>query len=136
MPAGYSGTPLAKKLGIKEGHLVAVVNEPADFRELLAPLADGVQFSDSLDNEPDVVVAFNTRYDDFTAMLPALSDAVFPDRMIWLAWPKKASKVETDLTETVIREAVLETKLVDVKVCAISDIWSGLKIVWRKEHRG
>ena len=133
--AGYSGTPLAKKLGIKADHDVAAINEPPDFRELLADLPAGVTFRSDLEGEPDVVVAFYIEHAELESALGDLGDAVFPDRMIWIAWPKKTAKVETDLTGDVVRATVLATKLVDVKVCAISDIWSGLKVVWRKEHR-
>ncbi|MFK8023347.1 MAG: DUF3052 domain-containing protein [Ilumatobacter sp.] len=133
--AGYSGTPLAKKLGIKAGHGVATVDEPADFRRLLGDLPDDVQFVDDLGDRPDVVVAFFTARVDLERALDDLGQAVFPDRTLWLGWPKKTSGVETDLTGDVVRETVLRTKLVDVKVCGISEIWSGLKIVWRKEHR-
>lgn len=134
--AGYSGTPLAKKLGIKAGHRVATVNEPDDFRDLLGDLPDDVTFDPDLASSPDVSVAFFVATADLEHALPSLADAAFPDRVIWLAWPKKTSKVPTDLTGDVVRATVLATKLVDVKVCAISDIWSGLKVVWRKEHRG
>lgn len=135
MPAGYSGTPLAKKLGIKPGHTIATLNEPSDFRALLVDLPDDTTFQDSLDNHPDVTIGFFTAKANLEESLPSLGEAAFPDRSIWLAWPKKTSGVETDLTGDVVRAAVLATKLVDVKVCAISDIWSGLKVVWRKEHR-
>ena len=135
MPAGYSGTPLAKKLGIKTGHTVATINEPADFRGLLEDLPDGVDFNADLMASPDIVVGFYTDRAELTGTLDALGAAVFPDRVIWLAWPKKTAKVDTDLTGDVVRASVLATKLVDVKVCAISETWSGLKVVWRKEHR-
>ncbi len=133
---GYSGTPLARKLGIKAGHTVATVGEPADFRSLLVDLPDDVDLDGDLGSQPDVVVAFYDEARALVADLDSLADAVFPDRVIWIAWPKKASKVETDLTGDVVRASVLATQLVDVKVCAISDIWSGLKVVWRTEHRG
>ncbi|MCB1270423.1 MAG: DUF3052 domain-containing protein [Microthrixaceae bacterium] len=135
MAAGYSGTPLAKKLGIKSGHRVATLGEPPEFASLLEPLPDGVDLDASLDEAPDVVVAFHTDHSQLRSRLPALGEAVFPDRVIWLAWPKKTSGVETDLTGDVVRTEVLSTRLVDVKVCAISEVWSGLKVVWRKEHR-
>lgn len=135
MPAGYSGTPLARKLGIKPGHTVATVNEPDEFRSLLVGLTDDTNLDGRLADQPDVVVAFYTERDRLESDLAVLADAVFPDRAIWLAWPKKAAKVDTDLTGDVVRAIVLATKLVDVKVCAISDTWSGLKVVWRKEHR-
>ncbi len=135
MPAGYSGTPLAKKLGIKPGHTVATVNEPEEFRSLLVDLPDDVDLDGTLEHNPDVVIAFYTQREELESELASLADAVFPDRTIWLAWPKKTAKVETDLTQDVVRAAVLATKLVDIKVCAISDTWSGQKIVWRKDHR-
>ena len=135
MAAGYSGTPLAKKLGIKAGHRVATVNEPPEFRELLVDLPDDVVFDGSLDNEPDVTIGFFTAASDLDQQLSDLGQAAFPDRVMWLAWPKKTSGVDTDLTGDVVRATVLATHLVDIKVCAISDIWSGLKVVWRKEHR-
>lgn len=133
--AGYSGTPLAEKLGIKGGHRVATINEPAEFRELLVARPDGVTFGDSLGSGPDIVIAFHTSAADLESGLDDLADAVFPDRTVWIAWPKKSSGVDTDLTGDVVRAAVLATTLVDVKVCAISDTWSALKAVWRKEHR-
>lgn len=135
MTAGYSGTPLAKKLGIKPGHHIATVNEPSDFRHLLIDLPDDATFGDDLSRSPDISIGFFTSAADLENRLSELSRAAFPDRSIWLAWPKKTSGVETDLTGDVVRAAVLRTQLVDVKVCAISDVWSGLKVVWRKEHR-
>lgn len=135
MAAGYSGTPLPKKLGIKAGYRVATINEPPEFRELLDGLPDDVALDEELHNEPDLSIAFFTSTADLVKRLPELGEAAFPDRAIWLAWPKKTSGVDTDLTGDVVRASVLRTHLVDVKVCAISDIWSGLKVVWRKEHR-
>lgn len=135
MTAGYSKTPLAKKLSVKEGHKVGLLNEPEDFRSLLVELPDGVTFGVKLDGQPDVVIAFYTERSLLSADLARLGEAVFPDRVIWLAWPKQSSGVETDLNGNIVREEVLATKLVDVKVAALSEIWSGLKVVWRKEHR-
>ena len=135
MAAGYSGTPLAKKLGIKAGSRLSVVGEPNDLLELLDDLPEGVTIGDDLEDSPDVVVAFFVRADGLEASLADLAEAVFPDRVLWVAWPKKSSGVESDLDGNVVRELVLTTKLVDVKVCAISDVWSGLKVMWRKEHR-
>ena len=132
MAAGYSGTPLAKKLGIKQGHGIATVHEPDEFRGLLP---DDVEFGVDLESEPDVVVAFYSEADRLQSELTSLGEAIFPDRTLWLAWPKKASGVTTDVTGDVVRATVLATDLVDVKVCAISEIWSGLKVVWRKEAR-
>lgn len=135
MPAGYSGTPLARKLGIKPGHQIATVNEPPEFRDLLVDLPSDTRFDVDLTQHPDVSIGFFTSADELENTLADLGTAAFPDRIIWLAWPKKTSNVDTDLTGDVVRATVLRTQLVDVKVCAISDVWSGLKVVWRKEHR-
>lgn len=133
-PAGYSGTPLAKKLGFKDGHVVALINEPEELRGLLAPLPD-VEIRTDVRRAPDVAVAFFTKRTDLERRWPTLRKAAFPDGSIWIGWPKRTSGVPTDITEDVLREALLPTGLVDVKVCAISDIWSGLKFMWRKELR-
>ena len=135
MAAGYSGTPLPNKLGIKQGHYVAVRHEPPEFRDLLVGLPDDVEFHATLREEPDVVVAFYSRQAALESEFGELADAVFPDRTVWLAWPKKTASVETDLSGDVVRAMVLTTKLVDVKICAISETWSGMKCVWRKKHR-
>ena len=134
MVAGYSGTPLAKKLGIKAGHRLCVTGEQNDLLELIGDLPDGVT-EVGLDSSPDVTVAFFVRFEDLEASFDGLAQAVFPDRVLWVAWPKKSSGVESDLDGNVVRELVLTTKLVDVKVCAISEVWSGLKVMSRKEHR-
>jgi len=131
---GYSGTPLPRKLGIDEGGTFAIVADPGHADELLAPLPAG---SHRLD-EPsgaDVVVLFTTARDDLAARLDGLGAAIFPDRVLWVAWPKRASKVPTDLTEDVVRELALPLGLVDTKVAAVDGTWSGLKLVWRRERR-
>ena len=133
--AGYSGTPLAKKLGIGEGMSVASLDEPMDFRDLLAPIPDAVEFRTSVRRRVDVVVAFFIRRAAFERRLVAMGRAIFPAGGLWIAWPKRASGVATDMTEDVVREVALPTGLVDNKVCAIDDTWSGLRIVWRKELR-
>ncbi len=135
MPAGYSGTPLAKKLGIGVGSTVAVLSEPTDFRGLLEPVPERVEFRTSLRGRADVVVFFTTRRSDFERRLDAAGRTIFPAGGLWIAWPKRASKVPTDMTEDVVREVALPRGLVDNKVCAIDDVWSGLRIVWRKELR-
>lgn len=135
--AGYSGTPLAKKLGIGDGSLVTLVGEvPDDIDELLAPLPEGVRLRRRLGGSPDVVVFFTTTRRDLERRFAALAEAIFPAAACWVAWPKKASKVPTDMTEDVVREVALPAGLVDVKVCAIDQTWSGLKLVHRKERRG
>jgi hypothetical protein len=133
---GYSGTPLPKKLGIKPGMSMAVLHEPANLEAILGDLPDGVATVRRLSGHHDLVLIFITRQVDIAACIPALTTAIAPDGMIWVAWPKRASKIETDMTEDVIREIVLpSTGLVDVKVCAIDHVWSGLKLVIRKELR-
>jgi nucleoside-diphosphate-sugar epimerase len=137
--AGYSGTPLAKKLGINEGHVVGVVNEPDGFADLLEPLPPGVQLVDGVRSRRDVVVMFARQRREIDSKLAALTKAIFPDGAIWIAWPKKAAAkqlgIATDITEDTVREVALPTGLVDNKVCAIDEIWSGLRFVVRRENR-
>lgn len=135
MPAGYSGTPLAKKLGIAVDATVALLAEPDGFRELLAPIPDGVEFRTTLRGHADVVVFFTTRRSEFERRVAAAGRTIFPAGGLWIAWPKRASKVPTDMTEDVVREVALPLGLVDNKVCAIDDVWSGLRVVWRRELR-
>lgn len=134
-PAGYSGTPLPKKLGIKDDHIVALLDEPGALRSILVPMPDGVECRTDLRRRPDVAVAFFTRRAAFQRRIDALGRAIFPAASVWIAWPKKASGVETDMTEDAVREVALPLGLVDVKVCAIDETWSGLKLMWRKELR-
>ena len=134
--AGYSGTPLPKKLGIVEGTRVALINAPDGFDETLGALPSGVVVSTSATKGTDVVVVFVKERAALAKALAKCEKAIFPAGAIWTAWPKKASKVPTDITEDTVREVCLPRGLVDVKVCAIDDTWSGLKLVWRKELRG
>jgi hypothetical protein len=133
--AGYSSTPLAKKLGIKEGMTVAASNAPAEFASLLEPLPAGVRWRAQLRGPIDVAVAFFTRRADIARAWPKLTTAVGERGTIWVAWPKRSSGVATDCTEDVFRAELLPTGWVDVKVCAIDDTWSGLRFVLRVEHR-
>ncbi len=133
--AGYSGTPLPKKLGVKEGHRVAWLDAPDDFDAALGALPDGVRVQRRLGRELDVLVQFTTSRSHLVQRLPRLREAVFPAGAAWVAWPKRASGVETDVTEDVVRDEALPLGLVDVKVCAIDATWSGLKLVVRKELR-
>ena len=136
MTVGYSGTPLPKKLGIKPGMSIAVLTAPQDIDAILGELPDNVTVSHRLTGHRDLVLIFITRQADLASRLPALIDAIAPNGMIWVAWPKRVSKIETDMTEDIIREIVLPNSgLVDVKVCAIDQVWSGLKLVIRKELR-
>jgi hypothetical protein len=136
MTVGYSGTPLPQKLGIKPGMSISALNAPPNFDGILGELPDGVTITRRLGGHRDLVLIFVTRQVDLAARIPALISAIAPNGMVWVAWPKRTSKVETDVTEDVIREIVLPTSpLVDVKVCAIDNVWSGLKLVIRREHR-
>jgi len=134
-PAGYSRTPLARKLGIKTGSRVLARGEPDHYAELLSPLPDEVQFSQRISPSIDIVHLFTTRRSMLNRELVALRKRIRSDAMVWVSWPKKASKVDTDITEDVIREVCLPLGFVDVKVCAVDETWSGLKLVIRKELR-
>ena len=129
--AGYSGTPLPTKLGIKDGHRVAAIDAPPEF----AALVDGVALTTALRGQFDVIVFFTTERARLEQRLDVLRRAMKPETGLWIAWPKKASKVPTDMTEDVVREVALPTGLVDNKVCAIDDVWSGLRLCWRRELR-
>jgi hypothetical protein len=133
--AGYSGTPLAQKLGIKEGTEVLPVGAPAGYRKLLAPLPADVRFATRLTAATDVVHLFTKKRSELEKSLNAWYGRLRPDGSIWVSWPKKASGVATDITEDAIRAVALPIGLVDVKVCAVDDIWSGLKLVIRKANR-
>jgi len=133
--AGYSGTPLPKKLGIKEGHRLGLIGAPEDFDTTLGDLPEAVVLRRSARGNADVLVYFTTSRAEFRKRLPALARSIYPDGGLWIAWPKRASKVPTDMTEDVVREEALPLGLVDNKVCAIDETWSGLRIVWRKERR-
>jgi hypothetical protein len=133
---GYSGTPLARKLGIKEGARLALLGAPERFDDELAPLPEGVTVLRRLAAGVDVAVLFVTERRELERRFPAVAKAVFPAGGFWVAWPKRSSKVPTDLTEDVLREVGLPQGLVDNKVCAVTEIWSGLRFVWRKENRG
>jgi hypothetical protein len=133
--AGYSGTPLAKKLGIKEGHRVAFPQAPDGFADLLE-LPEDVSVRSRVSGPLDVIVFFTKSRAELERRLPALRRAMEPAAGLWIAWPKRASGVETDMTEDVARELGLANKLVDNKVCAIDETWSGLRLVIRLADRG
>jgi hypothetical protein len=133
--AGYSGTPLPKKLGIKEGTRLAAVHAPDGFDAALGELPAEVERSSRLTGGADVVVAFYTSRKALAAEWPKLTAAAAPNGTIWVAWPKKASKMPSDITEDVLRELLLPSGWVDNKVCAIDDTWSGLRFALRRELR-
>jgi hypothetical protein len=121
---GYSGTPLPKKLGIKDDASVAILNAPPGYAKSL-----GLKVSSELKSDLDFIQLFTKSRVDLEEQLPRLRRSIKQDGMIWISWPKKSSKVPTDLTEDVIRHTAFALKLVDVKVCAVDETWSGLKLV-------
>ena len=133
--AGYSGTPLAKKLGIKPGMRVVALGAPDDYAGLLAPLPDDVVLTNELTADEAFVHLFGKERSVLEAALPAARKALRTDGMVWLSWPKKASGVATDLDGNIVRGLGLDAGLVDIKVCAVDATWSGLKFVYRKKDR-
>jgi hypothetical protein len=131
--AGYSGTPLERKLGINPGHRVLLLGAPEGFA--LRELPDGARVVRNARGPADVIVAFHDRRAMLARRMPALRGLMEPAAGLWIAWPKRASGVPTDLTEDVVRELALENRLVDNKVCAIDDTWSGLRLVIRIADR-
>jgi hypothetical protein len=133
--AGYSGTPLPQKLGIKTGLTVVTINAPAKYRRLLGKIPDGVAFSNRLDSSSNFVHLFTRRRSELQKKLSILRDKISENGTVWVSWPKKSSGISTDVTEDVIREIALPLGFVDVKVCAVDETWSGLKLMIRRENR-
>jgi len=133
--SGYSGTPLPRKLGIKEGHRVAVVSAPAGFGDTLGDLPDGVQVRHSARGRHDVLLFFVTRQAELTRRFPSFARAIEWDGGLWVAWPKRTSGVATDLVESRVQQIGLDHGLVDNKVAAIDETWSGLRFVHRVADR-
>jgi len=133
--AGYSGTPLVEKLGIKPGATLGLIGAPDDFDATLGELPDGVAVRRRLRGPFDVIVAFYVDRSTLERRLPALRGALQPAGGLCLAWPKRASGVVTDLSDNVVRELGLAAGLVDNKVCAIDAVWSGLRLVYRLRDR-
>jgi len=133
--AGYSGTPLVKKLGIKESFRIYIHNPPQNFLELIQPLPPGVLFRNQLERELDMIHIFSTSKVELSGLLQKCLKYMNSNEVIWVSWPKKASKMTSDITENTIRDVALPLGLVDIKVCAVNEIWSGLKLVLRKENR-
>jgi len=132
---GYSGTPLVAKLGIKEGAEVHLVGAPDNYLDLVAPLPSGVTFAKRPSSTTGLVHHFTTQAAELGRALAAYRKTLGPEAVVWVSWPKKAAKVPTDITEDTIRELALPLGWVDVKVCAVTEVWSGLKLVVRKELR-
>jgi hypothetical protein len=136
MTAGYSGTPLPQKLGIKPGHRVLLLNAPDGFENgALGALPDGARVARRLRGPADVIVSFHTERAELARRMPGLRAAMQPAAGLWIAWPKRASKVATDVTEDVVRELALANALVDNKVAALDERWSGLRLVIRLRDR-
>jgi hypothetical protein len=133
--AGYSGTPLVKKLGIAEGFKILLINAPPEYRALISPLPAAVSFITAANSATNFVHAFTTKRLELARWLPSLRRELPHDALIWVSWPKKSSQLPTEVTEDTIREVALPLGFVDVKVCAVTDVWSGLKLVVRKELR-
>jgi len=133
--AGYSGTPLARKLGIDKPMIVYTVDAPTEYRDWLGELTPGVHLRTSPPRPLTAAHVFVTRKEQLRKRLTSLRKAIDPAGFVWISWPKKSARVRTDVTEDTIREVALPQGWVDVKVCAVSDVWSGLKLVVRRSER-
>jgi hypothetical protein len=133
--AGYSGTALPQKLGIKQGLTVIVINAPTNYRVLLATIPEGVTFSNRLKPDSSFVHVFIKKRSELEKKLSILREKVADTGTVWVSWPKRSSGVPTDMTEDVVRDVALPLGFVDVKVCAIDETWSGLKLMVRRENR-
>jgi hypothetical protein len=133
--AGYSGTPLTKKLGIKPGMVLVAIDAPQDFQLWLGALPEGVRIISKIGKPLQAVHLFVTKRKTLEKNLASLRKQLDQSGFVWVSWPKKASKMDTDITEDVIREVALPLGFVDIKVCAVNDVWSGLKLVIRKSER-
>ena len=135
MKVGYSGKPLIAKLGVKAGARIHVKGAPEDYLHLLDPLPEGVKLVPDLSKDTDVVHIFSSSKGELAKMLKACRAKLKASATVWVSWPKKSAKVPTDITEDTVRELALPLGFVDVKVCAVTEVWSGLKLVVRMELR-
>lgn len=133
MPAGYSGTPLTRKLGVKDGHVVVLLDAPEGWE--IPGVGPAVTVRRDLRSRPDVVIAFVRSRADLGRRASRLPPVLHADASLWVAWPRKAGGHVSDVTEQSLRDELLPTGLVDTKVAALDDDWSGLRFVWRREHR-
>ena len=133
--AGYSGTPLARKLGLKETSNLVTIGAPKDYLRLIEPVPQGVEIGTKVSQSTDIVHVFSTRRAELERILVDCRSKMKPSAMIWASWSKKSAKVPTEITEDIVREIALPLGFVDVKVCAVTEIWSGLKLVVRRELR-
>lgn len=127
--AGYSGTPMAKKLGIKQGFIIRLINKPDYYFDLFTDLPGDLNAADEIGDGVDFVHFFTKSQSDLIKTLPVLKGQIKKNGIIWVSWPKKASKVATDVRDDIIRNYALQLGLVDIKVCAVDEVWSGLKLV-------
>jgi hypothetical protein len=132
---GYSGTPLAKKLGIKPGFNIALINAPEYYFDLFTDMPPDITVVSAYEELKDLIHFFTKSKAEYLELLPKLRLQIVQNGMIWVSWPKKASKIPTDITEVVIRDFALQSGLVDVKVCAVDEVWSGLKLMIRLGDR-
>lgn len=135
MVVGYSGTTLVAKLGIKAGFEIYAAGSPEGYVDLIAPIPEGVKITARLSKNTDLIHIFAARKAELSAALRSYRSNTKPTVVIWVSWPKKSSKVPTDIIEDTIREVALPLGFVDIKVCAVTEVWSGLKLVVRKELR-
>ena len=135
MTSGYSGTALPQKLGVKPGMIVVAIDAPDNYRKLLAPIPSGVNFASRPTGSTKLVHLFATHRTELANQLSILRRKIAEDAAVWVSWPKRSSGVATDITEGVIRSIALPLGFVDVKVCAVDEIWSGLKLMIRRENR-
>lgn len=133
--AGYSGTPLSIKLGIKEGMAIATLHAPVAYEDLLGGIPKGARVTTSLRGKMDLIHFFTTSRSELQKSFPRLKTCLAENGILWISWPKGGSGIATDLKENVVREIGLATGLVDVKVCAVDETWSGLKFVYRLKDR-
>lgn len=133
--SGYSGTPLAKKLGIKPGAKIRLINEPTNYFELLTDLPADIHLSTDCKTKKDFIHYFTKSITELEQIIVDLRQEIEENGMIWISWPKKAAKIATDVNENIVRNIALSNGLVDVKVCAVDEIWSGLKLVIRLKDR-
>lgn len=133
--AGYSETPLPQKLGIKPGLTIVTINAPTNYRRLLGTIPEGVTFSDRLKPDSPFVHIFTRKRTELANTLPVLREKIADTGTVWVSWPKRSAGVPTDVTEDIIRDVALSLGFVDVKVCALDETWSGLKLMVRRENR-
>jgi hypothetical protein len=132
--AGYSGTPLAQKLGIKPGTTVVLIHAPANYRKLLGNFANGVEFTSRVLANSNFIHFFTTHRSELEKQLPRLRAKIADSGTLWVSWAKNSSGVATDITEDVIREVALALGFIDIKVCAVDETWSGLKLMIRRQN--